>query len=308
MSKEQFRTSIGGQALIEGVMMRGPEKTAMAVRLPSNEIDVETWKEKPLKWYNKAPFLRGSINFVTTMIMGYKTLMRSAEKSGFDDTEELSSFDKKMMNFFGDKFWGVIMAVAGILASIIAVVLFTIFPSFIGGLVTGNAAQGFLRSFVEGTVRILVFVVFVGLVSRTSDIKRVYQYHGAEHKSIACYESGEELTPENAKKCSRFHPRCGTNFIMISLIVSIVLFAVVEINTAWLRVMLKLLLIPVIVGISYEIIKFIGKRENIITKIIAAPGMLLQRLTTAEPDEEQLEVAIAALKAAIPSNAGSDKY
>lgn len=287
--------------------MKGPEESAMAVRLPSGEIDVETWQEKPSRWYNKMPILRGSVNFISTMIMGYKTLMKSAEKSGFDEAEEMSDFEKKMIDKLGNKFWGIIMAIAGVIGGGLAIFLFTLVPSFIGGLLTGNAEQGMLRSLIEGLIRIVIFVVYVWAVSKMEDIKRVYQYHGAEHKSIACYESGVELTPENAKKCSRFHPRCGTNFIMITLVVSILVFAVVKIDTLWLRVLLKTLLIPLIVGIGYEVIKFVGKHNNPITKIIAFPGMLLQRLTTAEPDESQLEVAIAALKAAIPSG-GSDKY
>lgn len=308
MSNEKFRTSIGGQALIEGVMMRGPQESAMAVRMPNGEIDIETWEEKPQKWYNKTPFLRGSINFVTTMIMGYKTLMKSAEKAGFDDTEEISDFERKMIDKLGDKFWGIIMAFAGVIGSVLAVVLFTLVPSFIGGLIVGSGSQGIMRSLTEGLIRILIFIIYVWAVSKVSDVKRVYQYHGAEHKSIACYESGDDLTPENAKKHSRFHPRCGTNFIMITLIVSIIVFAVVKIDIIWLRMVLKLLMLPVIVGISYEVIKLVGRRNNPITRIIATPGMLLQRLTTAEPDMDQLEVAIASLLAAIPKDGSADKY
>lgn len=308
MPKEKFKTSIGGQALIEGVMMKGPDKTAMAIRLPDGTIDTEAWEEKSKKWYHKTPFLRGSIVFVSSMISGYKCLMKSAEKAGFDEVEEPSAFEKKLEEKLGDKFMAVIMGIAGVLAVGIAVSLFMVLPSYIVKWVEYLVNLGLFRTLFEGLIRIAILVAYMALTSKMKDIRRVYEYHGAEHKTISCYEAGGELTPESAKAYTRFHPRCGTSFILISLVVSIIVSSFISWDVVWLRVVIKLLLLPVTIGIAYELIRLAGRYNNIVTRIISAPGMWLQRITTKEPDASQLEVAITSFMAAKPSMEGSDQY
>jgi len=294
------KTSIGGQAVIEGVMMRGPEKSALSVRMQNGDIETETWNNKRYK-IAKIPFVRGVFNFIVSLTQGYKTLMRSAEKSGFE--EEPSKFDQKMEKLFGDKFYKVITVIASVIGVALALVLFMFLPAWIASL-TESFVPETLRSVVEGVIKIIIFILYVYLTSKLSDIRRVYQYHGAEHKTIACYEAGEELTPENVAKHKRFHPRCGTSFLLIVLIVSIMVFSLpfVPWDNLLLRVAIKLALLPVITGIAYEIIKLAGRHDNFITRIISAPGIWLQRLTTNEPDRSQIEVAIASMKAVIPND------
>lgn len=304
-----FRTSIGGQALIEGVMMRGPEKTAMAVRSKEGEIiieDVDDSRDKKIPKIFRLPVIRGLVNFAQTMLLGYKAIMRSAELSGLEDDDgaEMSKFDKFLSDKLGEKLFSIIGAASMVLGMALAVALFVLVPT---GLVKLFNTYVFdLRGFTavaEGLIKIGVFIAYIALVRLMPDIKRTFEYHGAEHKTIACYEAGEELTSENARKHSRFHPRCGTSFILIVLIVSIVLFLAVP--SEWgvlLRFGLRILLLPFVVGVGYEIIKLVGRYDNKFTRIISAPGLWLQRLTTCEPDLSQLEVAIASLKAVMPEN------
>lgn len=310
-----FRTSIGGQALIEGVMMRGPIETAMAVRTPDGEIvteKVDDARDKKNPRFFKLPVVRGLVNFVQTMILGYKTIMRSAELSGFDEEEsqEPSKFDKFLTEKLGEKLYTIIGIVSGVLGIAIAVCLFVFVPTWLVKLFnTYVFSLGVFTAAAEGIIKIAVFVAYIGLVGLMPDIKRVYEYHGAEHKTIACYEAGEELTPENAAKHKRFHPRCGTSFILIILILSILLFLAVpaELDVLY-RFLLRIVLLPLTVGIGYEIIKLVGRHDNAFTRIISAPGLWLQRLTTNEPDEKQLEVAIAALKAVMPEDKEEAKW
>lgn len=304
-----FRTSIGGQALIEGVMMRGPEKTAMAVRNKEGEIiieDVQDSRDKKIPKFFRFPVIRGLINFAQTMLLGYKAIMRSAELSGLDEDEgeEMSKFDKFLSEKLGEKLFSIIGAIAMVLGVALAVALFVLVPT---GLVKLFNTYVFdLKGFTavaEGLIKIGVFVGYIALVRLMPDIKRTFEYHGAEHKTIACYEAGQELTSENARKYTRFHPRCGTSFILIVLIVSIVLFLAVP--SEWgvlLRFALRILLLPLVVGVGYEIIKLVGRHDNAFTRIISAPGLWLQRLTTCEPDDSQLEVAIESLKAVMPQD------
>jgi len=305
-----FKTSIGGQALIEGVMMRGPEKTAMAVRNPEGEIvieDVLDDRGKSNPKFLKLPFVRGLVNFIQTMILGYKCIMRSAEIAGIDEEEsaaEPSRFEKFLMEKLGDKIYSIIGVVAMVLGVVLAVLLFVFVPTLICKLINTYIIdmKGF-TAVLEGIIKIAVFVAYIGLVALMPDIKRTYEYHGAEHKTIACYEAGEELTAENAMRHSRFHPRCGTSFILIVLVVSILVFLLVPSSLGVLpRFALRIIMLPLVVGIGYEIIKFVGRHDNAFTRIISKPGLALQKLTTREPSIEQLEVAIASLKAVMPED------
>ncbi len=321
------RTTIGGQALIEGIMMKGPFKTAMAVRTRSGEIVTEEKDAKPRKWYNKAPFIRGTINFVTQLSEGYTYLSRSAELSGMaddDGEEEMTKFEKWLDDKLGDKLMGIVMGIAMVLGIALAVVLFVFVPTWLFMLIqalvgTENDISAF-QSLFEGILKIIIFVTYMWAVSLMKDIRRTYEYHGAEHKTIACYEKGLELTVENVKPQIRFHPRCGTSFIFLVLIISILIYSIFPITNQMfidtfavsdtiamiLRISCKIILLPVIIGISYEVIRIAGKYDNIITKIISAPGLWLQRLTTREPDEKQIEVAITAMNAVIPEDKDSD--
>ena len=307
-------TSIGGQALIEGVMMKGVSETAMAVRMPDGTIDLEKWETKSPKdrpfWF-RVPFLRGIFNFIDTMITGYKTLMKSAEKAGFEEEEEPSKFDKWLNEKLGDKVMAVVSVVALVLSVVLALGLFMFLPAAIVKLVEFlGLPLGNFKTLVEGVIKMSVFLAYIVLTAKMKDIKRVYGYHGAEHKSIACYEHGEELTVENVRKHSRFHPRCGTSFMFLVLFVSILVFSVFQVpwDNLLLRVLIKVALLPLIVGIGYELIKLAGRHQNWLTKIISAPGLWIQRVTTNEPDDGQIEVAIASLTAVLPREGEEDNW
>lgn len=323
------RTTIGGQALIEGIMMKGPEKTAMAVRTKEGEIVIEEKENKQRKWYNKAPFIRGTINFVSQLLDGYYYLSRSAELSGMADEggeEEMSKFEKWLDDKFGDKIMGVIMTIAMIFGIALAILLFVFVPTWLFMLVqylVGTAADlSPFQSLFEGILKIAIFITYMWIVSKTESIRRTYEYHGAEHKTIACYEHGLELTVDNVKPQIRFHPRCGTSFIFLVLLISILIYSIFPITNQMfidtfavseglamiLRVSSKILLLPVIVSISYEVIRLAGRYDNVLTKIISAPGLWLQRLTTKEPDDSEIEAAIAAMNAVIPEDKESDKW
>lgn len=315
-----YRTSIGGQALIEGVMMRGVDKASMAVRLSSGEIDVETWSvqsTKDRKWYQKVPIVRGVFNFVSSMVLGYKCLMKSAEKMELDDGEEEEKpgkFEQKILDLFGDNLMKVVTVVGMVIGVAVAVLLFMYLPALIAkgvNTLTVNFLStelGWFRTLIEGIIKIALFVGYLAIVACMKDVRRTFEYHGAEHKSIACYEGGEELTVENVRQYSRFHPRCGTSFLIIVLIISIIVFSVVTWDNLFIRLALKIVLLPVVVGIAYELIKIAGRHDNVFTRILSAPGLALQRLTTREPDDEEIETGIAALKAVLPDNKGDDQW
>ena len=279
MSKQKqstFKTKVGGQALIEGVMMRGVDKAAMAVLLPDKTIDVESWEITPSKKRNlffRLPLVRGVVNLI--------------EKFGDAATTGL---------------FRVTMVIATVLAVVLAVGLFIYLPALAARSLGSWLEVGYLQGIIEGVIKIVIFVLYLFLVSRMKDMRRMFQFHGAEHKTIACYEAGEELTPENAKKFKRFHPRCGTSFLLIVLILGIIVFSVVTWDSLLIRTVLKVVLIPVVVGLAYEIIRLAGRYDNIVTRIVSAPGLWLQRITTNEPDEEQLRVAIAAVKPVLPED------
>ncbi|MBQ3843294.1 MAG: DUF1385 domain-containing protein [Ruminiclostridium sp.] len=323
------RTTIGGQALIEGIMMKGPEKTAMAVRQKDGGIAIEEKENKQRKWYNKAPFIRGTINFVSQLSDGYYYLSRSAELSGMaddDSEEEMSKFEKWLDDKFGDKIMGIVMTIAMVFGIALAILLFVFVPTWLFMLLQYIVGEGTdlspFQSLFEGVLKIIIFVTYMWVVSKTQSIRRTYEYHGAEHKTIFCYEKGLDLTVDNVKPQTRFHPRCGTSFIFLVLLISILIYSIFPITNQMfidtfavseglamiLRVSCKILLLPVIVSISYEVIRLAGRYDNIITKIISAPGLWLQRLTTKEPDDSEIEAAIAAMKAVIPEDKESDKW
>lgn len=310
MPKEHVKriTTIGGQALIEGVMMRGPKKTSMAVRLPDGSIDLSELSTNALRDKYKVwqiPFLRGIATFIDSMRIGFAALGASAEKSGLeDDGEELSRFDLWLQEKFGDKIMNVVMAAGTVLGVLLAIVLFFFLPTLIFNgveLLAGSGIEGW-RSLVEGGMRILIFIAYILLCAHMPYIRRVFEYHGAEHKTIFCYESGEELTVENVRRHSRFHPRCGTSFMIIMLLLGIIIGFFIPFTNPVLRTAVKLLCIPIVVSVGYELIRVCGRCDNWLTRIIAAPGLWTQRITTREPDDSMIEIAIAAMKDVIPEN------
>lgn len=307
------KTSIGGQAVMEGVMMRGPKEIATAVRKSNGEIIIDKKEVSSVftKYkFLKIPVLRGVISFFDSMITGVKCLMFSAEQVDLEDGEEYkpSRFEKWLDDTFGDKIKDIVIYFSVFVSLIFSIGLFILLPTALVGWMKKIIASAPLLSLCEGGVRILIFLAYLFLVSRMKDIQRVFEYHGAEHKTIAAYEHGEELTPENARKYSRLHPRCGTSFLLIVMIISIVFFSFLKWETVWQRMLYRLLLLPVVAGVSYEIIKFAGRSDSKLVKWLTSPGLALQLLTTREPDDSQLEVAIAALKSVITGNKDDDKW
>ena len=307
-----WRTSIGGQALIEGILMRGPEKQAIVVRNQEGglerqvkELTLIKDKYPILGW----PLIRGTVNFISSMVNGVKALSYSASFFPDDETEQPSKLDKWLEDHLsGEKAEKAIVAVSVFLGIALSVGLFILLPTLLAGIVGQYIEQKWIVNILEGVLRITIFVGYMWLVSRMNDIRRVWMYHGAEHKTIACYESGDELTVENARKHSRFHPRCGTSFMFLVMIVSILVFSVVSWKNVFIRMVMRIALLPIVVGISYELIKVAGRYDNIVTRIISAPGKALQHITTAEPDDSMLEVAIEAMKEVIPEEKGADKW
>ena len=295
---------VGGQAVLEGVMMKSGDRTALAVRDESGAIrtsvDTHVSVRKKYKFLN-IPLVRGVVNFVETMILSYNTLMQSADMLGIDDAAEDSKFEAWLRSKWGDKFMGVLMGIATVFGLVIGLGLFMYLPAFVTKLLdSALGGIGWFRNLIEGVMKIAIFVAYIALCSLMKEMRRTFEYHGAEHKSIACYESGMELTPANAAKCSRFHPRCGTSFIFVILILSILVNSLISWENLVLRAVLKVLLLPVIVGLGFEFIMYAGKHTNIFTRLLSAPGLWMQRITTREPDESQLEIAITALKLAMP--------
>lgn len=302
---------VGGQAVLEGVMMKSGDNTALAVRKEDGTIALKKSTfisaRKKNKFWN-IPLIRGCVNMVEMMRLSFSTLNDSAQMLGIDDTQPETKFEKWLDKKFGDKLMNVVMTIGMVLGILLSVGLFMILPNVatmgLNKLVTsgGGTLPSFVQNLISGLIRILIFIVYLLLVSLMKDIRRTFEYHGAEHKSVACYEAGLELTPENAAKCTRFHPRCGTSFIFVILIISILVTSFINWNT-WPQLAIigtKLLMLPVIVGIGFEFLMFAGKHPNPVTRILSAPGLWMQRITTKEPDASQLEVAITALKNAMP--------
>lgn len=317
--KTKLITSIGGQALMEGIMMRGPKKTAIAVRRSDGEILLE--EMEPLGLGKKAkilrvPIIRGIVNMIDSFGTGYKALMRSAELA-VDDVEEtpeeeMSKFEKWIDDKFGDKFLKIFMGIAMVISIAFCVALFFFVPTWLFNLLQMIPNSEWLgshmiyRSVFEGFIRILLFLGYMALCLLNKDVRRLYKYHGAEHKTIFCYEYGLDLTVENVMKQRRFHPRCGTSFIIIILILGIFVGCFIPFTNPFIRTLTKVLCIPLVVGLGYELIKVCGRHDNIITRIISAPGMWMQHLTTKEPDPDMAEVAIKAMQYVIPEN-GEDR-
>jgi len=310
-NNKEFRTSIGGQALIEGVMMRGPRNQAVVVRtkdgLVTKTEELKLMKDKyPVVGW---PFIRGVVNFVSSMTIGVSALMFSADQMPDEEQESPSKFDlwieKKLGSKEAEK---VIITISVILGIAFSIGLFILLPTFLAGLLSQFIEHRLLRNLMEGVLRIVIFLLYLQLTTRLSHIKRVWAYHGAEHKAIFCYEKGLPLTVENVMQQSKQHPRCGTSFLFIVMIVSILVFSFTSWNNLFIRIILRLALLPVVVAISYEIIKLAGRYDNPLTRAVSAPGKLLQRLTTREPDEEMVETAIEALKLVAPENDGEAEW
>lgn len=294
------KTNIGGQAVIEGVMMRNKEKFATAIRKSDGEIVLDKREYKSFISKFKIfgiPLVRGGVVFIESMILGMKILTFSAEFFEIDEEEEPSKFDQWLERKFGDKMNDIIIGISVVLAMFISIGLFFIVPAILSQLLEPLLPAGRWLNLADGLIRVVILLAYFYLVSKLKDIKRVFEYHGAEHKTINCYESGKELTVENVLASSRFHKRCGTNFIFIVVAVSIIVLMIFNVQTLWLRIGVRLLCLPLISGISYELLKFFGAHDNAFVDIFAAPGMALQKITTSEPDESQVEIAIAAFSA-----------
>lgn len=311
---EKKKTNIGGQALIEGIMMRGPSRMATAVRKPDGEIIVKTTelttknKNKFSDIFFNLPFIRGSFKLISSMVAGVKELMYAASFS--DEVVEEDALDRFLRKVFKDKADTAIIYVSVVLAMIFSVGIFILGPSFLTNFLKGFIKSNIALNLVEGVMRVAIFIIYIYLISKLDDIKRVFMYHGAEHKTIYCYENGEELTVENVRKYSTLHPRCGTSFMVNVLLISIVMFSFFGWPNPLVRAATRILMLPVIAGISYEINRFIGglETQNAFSKIITYPGFLTQKLTTNEPDDSMIEVAIAAMKEVIPADGVSDKW
>lgn len=317
---ENTINAAGGQAVLEGVMMRTQKNYAIAVRKENGEIVIKQGDVKGLKDKCKIfgfPFIRGPVNMVESLISSFKNLEDSAEMAGIEFEEESSEFEKWLEKKFGKSIIPVITAIAGVLGVILALFLFMFLPALLANgvefIVEDLPWRGHLPAWafniIEGVFKIIIFIIYIASSSKLNDIKRVYQYHGAEHKTIFCYEKKEPLTVENVRKQSRFHPRCGTSFIFVILIISIFVMTCattiinamgLDISNSFLRTGLKLLLLPITVSFGYEFIRYAGKHNNIFTRIFSAPGLWMQRITTKEPDDEMIEVAIVSLKASLP--------
>ena len=299
--------AVGGQAVIEGVMMKGAEDVAIAVRKPDGEIIVKREKvQENRKKISKIPVLRGVYAFVDSLFLGVKSLMYSAEF--FEEEESEIKEEPKKPGFMEEFLEKNVIAVSVTFSMVFTIVLFILLPTWAVDLFKGILKSSLEKNIVEGVVRILIFLGYLAAISWMKDIKRVFEYHGAEHKTIFAYEFGEELTVENVRKHSRLHPRCGTSFLFIVMIVSILVFSAFSWSNIFMRTFIRLAFLPVVAGISYEIIKWAGKSESLLSKWVSAPGMWLQMITTREPDDSQIEVAIEALKNVLTEDPEADNW
>ena len=325
---EKFKTTIGGQALIEGIMMRGPEKDAIVVRGKDGlSVEVSPRKVRPKGSFATWPLIRGSVIFFDSQVVGVKALMRSADLAPeeYSEEENPSKFEQWLEKKLGnEKFQQAIIGIAVFLGLAMSIGLFFLLPMVIGGFFDGIVTSTLGINLVEGLVRIIIFMLYMVLVSRMAEMKRVFAYHGAEHKTIRCYEAQLPLTVENVRQQTRLHPRCGTSFLVVVMVTSILVFSVA--SSALLSVIpalaamqgtflyrlimiaFKLLLLPVVVGITYEINRWAGRQDNVVTRILSAPGMWMQNFTTNEPDDSMIEVAISAVQAVLPEEEGSDLW
>lgn len=300
------KTDIGGQAVIEGVMMRGHHSIATAIR-KGNDIIIKKDMAEPLtkrNWFFSLPFIRGTVALFDSLMIGVRTLSYSAEMIEDDTPSEPSKFDKFLERVFGDKLDNIVMALSLIFSLAITIIIFFIGPTYVAGFFKVFTKNTFIINLTEGLIRVFIFILYLVFISHMKDIKRVFEYHGAEHKTIHCFEHEEKLTVENARKYTTLHPRCGTNFLFIVMIVSIIVFSFLQWPALYIRIISRVLLLPVVAGISYEIIKIAGHSDNKIISALVYPGLMLQKLTTKEPDDSQLEVAIASLKSVLEDEGG----
>ncbi len=326
MSQEKFKTTIGGQALIEGIMMRGPDKDAIVVRTKEG-LHIETMprKKNPPKSWKNLPFIRGIFNFFDAQVVGIKALFRSADLAPEEMQEEPSKFDRWLEKKLGNEaFQKAIVGIAMCMGLGLSVVLFFLLPMIIGGLFDRWITSNLGVNLIEGLIRMVIFLGYMLLISRMEEMRRVFSYHGAEHKTIRCYEAGLPLTVENVRQQTRLHPRCGTSFLLVVMVISILVFSVASsallaavpaletirgsFGYRLLMIVFKLLLLPLVVGITYEINRWAGRNDNGFTRILTAPGMWLQNFTTNEPDDSMIEVGIAAVKAVLPEQEGADRW
>ena len=324
--QEKFKTMIGGQALIEGIMMRGPEKDAVVVRTGEElKIEVTPRKIHPKGSFCTWPLIRGVVGFFDSQVTGVKALMKSADLSPEETQEEPSKLDLWLEKKLGDKrFQNLIISVAVFLGLAMSIGLFFLLPMLVGGILSNWIESNLLLNLLEGIVRIVIFVAYITLISRMKEMKRVFAYHGAEHKTIRCYEAGLPLTVENIRRQTRLHPRCGTSFLLVVMILSILVFSVAsslllavipgladmrgQFLYSLIMIVFKLLLLPLVVAISYEINRWVGRNDNGFTRVLTAPGMWFQNFTTQEPDDSMIEVAITAVEAVLPEEAGADRW
>ena len=310
-NKERFKTSVGGQALMEGIMMRGPKLICCAVRKPDGTIETKIDPVKNHGIWTKIPLVRGAISMIESLIVGYHYMMYSAQVSmgdDYDPEEEETAFEKWVGEHFGQKAEDALLACAAVVGGLLAILLFTVLPTFLVGGVDHFVALGrWGKVVLEALLKVGIFLAYMVGISNMKEIHRVFEYHGAEHKTIACYEAGDELTVENVRKYTRFHPRCGTSFLILVVIVSVFLYSVLPWGSIGLRVVCKLLL-PLVMGISYELLKWCGRSDNWATRIIRQPGIWVQHLTVFEPDDSMIECAIRALELVIPEEKGSDAW
>ena len=326
---EKFKTMIGGQALIEGIMMRGPHKDATVIRGKDGlHIDVTDRKTKPEGSWSTLPFLRGPVNFFDAQVVGVKALMHSADLTPDEELDETpSKLDLWLEEKLGDKnFQSLILGVSVALGLLMSIGLFFLLPMLIGSLFSPIIYSNIVQNLLEGAIRVAILFGYMYLASRQKDIKRVFAYHGAEHKTIRCYEAGMELTTENVRQQSKHHPRCGTSFLFIIMVLSILVFSVAQelllavvpslvllqdsslLTYNLIMIVFKLLMLPLVVSFTYEINRLVGRYDNRFTRILSAPGMWMQKISTNEPDDEMIEVAIVALKAVIPEQEGADLW
>ena len=323
---EKFKTMIGGQALIEGIMMRGPEKDAIVIRGKDGlTVEVSQRKLNPPKSFKNWPFFRGMFNFFDAQVTGVKALMRSADLAPEEYQEEPSKFDKWLEEKLGnEKFQQVIIGIAVAMGLGLSICLFFLLPMIIGGFFDKWLTSTLTINLVEGVIRMVIFMAYMLLVSRMTEMKRVFAYHGAEHKTIRCYEAGLPLTVDNVRIQTRLHPRCGTSFLLIVMVISILVFSIASSGLLALvpalesmrgtflyrilMILFKLLLLPVVVGVTYEINRWCGRKDNGLTRAMSAPGMWMQNFTTNEPDDSMIEVAIKALQEVLPEQEGDDKW
>ena len=304
--KERFKTSVGGQALMEGIMMRGPKLICCAVRKPDGTIETKIDPVKNHGIWTKIPLVRGAISMIESLIVGYRYMMYSAQVSmgdDYDPEEEETAFEKWVGDHLGKKAEDALLACAAVLGGLLAILLFTVLPTLIvGGVNHFVTLVRWAKVVLEAVLKVGIFLTYMVAISKMKEIHRVFEYHGAEHKTIACYEAGDELTVENVRKYTRFHPRCGTSFLILVVIVSVFLYSVLPWGSIGLRVLFKLLLLPLVMGISYELLKWCGRSDNIATRIIRQPGIWVQHLTVFEPDDSMIEVAITAVTPVLPED------